>query len=112
MYEDDFDGEGGKMSRKLDCENCRNKSLIERDNGCPDIHNDRCLFFIDNDSIEIGDIVKINFNNSQTTLCSKATVLYKPQATGDSWQFKDCATNEIHYVSEECTITKIKNGKK
>ena len=57
--------------------------------------------------IEIEDVVAVNFNGAQYTLCSKAEVLHKPQATGDSWVFKDCDTGTIHYVSEGCTVTKL-----
>jgi len=57
--------------------------------------------------IEIDDIVKVNFNNSQFTLCRQAKVLSIPRATGDSWVFLDLDTGEIHYVSEGCTITLI-----
>ena len=56
--------------------------------------------------IQENDIVNINFNNAQYTLCSKAKVLHVPCATGDSWQFEDIETKKIHYVSEGCTITK------
>jgi len=59
------------------------------------------------DQIELGDIVKVNFNNAHFTLCAKAIVKRIPQATGDSWIFQDCKTDEIHYVSEGCTITLI-----
>lgn len=55
--------------------------------------------------IEAGDIVSVNFNNSQYTLCSKAKVLYIPCATGDSWHFQDVDSGQVHYVSEGCTIT-------
>jgi len=61
------------------------------------------------DTIEVGDKVIVNFNNAQFTLCKNAEVLYKPTATGDSWINKDLDTNEIHYISEGCTITKIIN---
>lgn len=56
------------------------------------------------DKIEVGDIVVVNFNNAQYTLCSRAIVLYVPVATGDSWIFKD-SIGKLHYVSEGCTIT-------
>lgn len=59
------------------------------------------------DFIKAGDFVHVDFNNAQITLCHKAEVLYVPTATGDSWVFKDCETNKIHYVSEGCTITLI-----
>lgn len=58
------------------------------------------------DQIKIGDIVHVDFNNAQFTLCSQAEVLALPFATGDSWVFKDMTSGDIHYVSEGCTITK------
>ena len=61
--------------------------------------------------IEIGDKVSINFNNAQLTLCHEAEVLYKPYATGDSWHFKNLRTDELHYVTEGCTITLIEKRK-
>jgi hypothetical protein len=60
--------------------------------------------------IAIGDIVKINFNNAQITLCERAKVQYIPCATGDSWIFVDCETEQTHYVSEGCTITLIEKN--
>lgn len=64
-----------------------------------------------NDSkIETRDTVRVNFNTGQYTLCNAATVLYMPTATGDSWIFKDCDNNEIHHVSEGCTVTLIKKS--
>ena len=57
--------------------------------------------------VEIDDIVRVNFNNSQFTLCKQARVLGLPQATGDSWRLFDLDTQELHYVSEGCTITLI-----
>jgi hypothetical protein len=68
------------------------------------------------DKIEVGDTVRVNFNNSQFTLCNEAIVLNKPCATGDSWIFEEQVRNQyskeligkkIHYVSEGCTITLI-----
>lgn len=55
--------------------------------------------------IKSGDTVIVNFNNSQFTLCKEAKVLHVPTATGDSWQFEDMQTGEIHFVSEGCTVT-------
>ena len=57
--------------------------------------------------IEIGDCVSVNFNGAQITLCHRATVEHIPCATGDSWIFKDNDTNQIHYVNEGCTVSKI-----
>lgn len=62
-------------------------------------------------TIEIYDTVRVNFNNSQFTLCSRATVLNVPMATGESWNFLDLDTNETHYVSEGCTVTLIEKNK-
>ena len=56
------------------------------------------------DRIEKGDIVMVNFNNSQYTLCSNAEVLNIPQAAGDSWIFRDLMVDRLYYVSEGCTI--------
>ena len=56
--------------------------------------------------IKIGDIVTVNFNNAQTTLCHSAEVILMPCTPEDSWVFKDLQTGDVHYVSEGCTITK------
>lgn len=56
--------------------------------------------------IKVGNIVTVNFNGAQITLCHEAEVLGIPFSTGDSWRFRDLRTNEIHYVSEGCTVTK------
>lgn len=60
--------------------------------------------------IETGDIVQVGFSNAEIILCKTAKVLYIPQATGDSWQFKNTDNGRIHYVSEGCTITLIEKG--
>lgn len=60
--------------------------------------------------IKVGDMVKVDFNNAQFTLCSKAIVLSIPCATGDSWIFEDVSNHQIHYVSEGCTITKLSDN--
>ena len=57
--------------------------------------------------IREGDIVAVNFNNAQATLCFRARVEYTPRASGDSWVFTDMDTGNIHYVSEGCTISKL-----
>ena len=59
-----------------------------------------------NDKIEEGDVVSVNFNNAQITLCASAIVLHRPCATGDSWEFKDNKDGTIYCVSEGCTIKK------
>ena len=61
-------------------------------------------------AIEKGDIVKVNFHGVKFTLCKKATVLYAPQQYEQNWVFEDLETNEIHEVSEGCTITLIKKS--
>ena len=63
------------------------------------------------DKFEIGDRVSVDFNNAQFTLCCEAEILRIPFATGDSWAFRNLLTNEIHYVSEGCTITSIPDKK-
>lgn len=60
------------------------------------------------DRITVGDEVRVSFNNAQMTLSYRATVLYTPAATGDSWIFKDIESGELYYVSEGCTLTKLK----
>lgn len=57
--------------------------------------------------IEVGDIVSVDFNGSQFTLCSKARVEHMPQATGDSWVFTNLHSGAVHHVSEGCTITRL-----
>ena len=61
-------------------------------------------------NINIGDHVRVKFNNAQVTLCHRAIVEYKPIATGDSWIFTDIITSQTHYVSEGCTITKLEKS--
>lgn len=58
------------------------------------------------ETIEIGDIVRVEFNNSQVTLCKAATVVSKPGQPGDWWIFHDDKTGFLHYISEGCTISK------
>jgi hypothetical protein len=60
--------------------------------------------------INVGDIVAVNFNGAQLTLCHEARVDYMPCATGDSWQFYDLRTKKLHWVSEGCTISLIRKG--
>jgi hypothetical protein len=62
--------------------------------------------------IEKGDIVHVNFNNAQFTLCSEARVESIPSCIGDSWIFYDLKTGELHYVGEPCTITLKSNHNK
>jgi hypothetical protein len=62
---------------------------------------------MNSNKIEEGDTVRVNFNSAQMTLCARAKVLHSPVATGDSWQFRDLDTGELHYVSEGCTITSL-----
>lgn len=60
--------------------------------------------------LEDGDIVNVDFNNSQHTLCSKAILLYRPSQGNDSWIFKDTKTKKLYYVSEGCTVSLIEKG--
>lgn len=59
--------------------------------------------------IKRGDIVRVNFNNCQFTLCQKARVENVPHATGESWMFYDLETKKTHYVTEGCTITLLES---
>lgn len=61
---------------------------------------------MENSILNVGDYVKVNFHNSQFTLCRCAKVIKIPCATGDCWVFQDCENGKVHYVSEGCTITK------
>ncbi len=69
----------------------------------------------DEDTINVGDTVRVDFNGAQTTLFHMGEVLYKPGAVGESWVFKYHSvdrvqkgpTKHIYYVSEGCTVTKI-----
>lgn len=57
--------------------------------------------------IRIGNIVQVDFNNAQFTLCDRAEVLHIPQDVGDSWHFRNCVTGQIFYISEGCTLSKL-----
>ena len=57
-------------------------------------------------SLKLGDIVAVNFNNAQITLCYEAELISYPCTTGGSWIFKDLHTGFLHYVSEGCTVSK------
>ena len=54
-----------------------------------------------------GEVVSVDFNNAQFTLCSKAEVIRRPCAEGDCWEFRDIKTGDHHCVSEGCTITRL-----
>jgi len=60
----------------------------------------------DQNHIEKGDIVHVDFNGSQITLCHEATVIYVPCQQGDPWIFRDNKAGFLHYVSEGCTVSK------
>jgi hypothetical protein len=60
--------------------------------------------------VKEGDKVRVKFNGAQITLCHVAEVLHVPQATGDSWVFRDYHTQKQHYVSEGCTITVLERA--
>ena len=65
------------------------------------------------DSIQVGDIVRVDFNNAKTTLCFNATVLGYPYGVGDSWAFKsneEANKGTVFFVSEGCTITRLEKG--
>jgi hypothetical protein len=56
--------------------------------------------------IEPGDIVSVNFNASQMTLCSQAEVIYTPGEPGESWVFNDLNSGELIYCSEPITVAR------
>lgn len=60
------------------------------------------------EKLEINDIVHVDINNAQMTLCHKARLLRIPAATGDSWIFRNMQTGQLHYVSEGCTVSSLK----
>lgn len=76
-----------------------------RTNWCLRFHN-QTTTMTEQDRIKEGDVVTVNFNNIQMTLCRAAIVVACPMAAGDSWIFRDNETGYIHYVSEGCTISK------
>ncbi len=61
-------------------------------------------------SIEIknGDLVSVHYHGAQMTLTPKAKVIHMLCNPGDSWVFEDIDTKTVYYVSEGCTITKLK----
>ena len=58
------------------------------------------------DTIQEGDIVQVDFNNAQITLCRDAVVIHVPVATGDSWVFEARDTGYTYHVSEGCTVSR------
>jgi len=60
------------------------------------------------DTIHIGDLVRVDFNASKIILTSKAEVLYYPCSPHDTWILKDLDNdNKIIYLNERCTITRL-----
>lgn len=73
------------------------------------------------EKLEVGDIVRVEFNNANHTLCKEAMILHIPSATGESWIFReierfrkrdsnDIIGYKLHYVSEGCTVTLIQKN--
>jgi len=60
---------------------------------------------MNSDKIEVGDTVAVSFHSPLYIFCEKATVLYVPQTTGDSWIIKT-ESGAVSYISEGCTVTK------
>lgn len=60
------------------------------------------------DLIVCYDVVSVNFYGSCVALCNEAVVLSKPDCPGDHWIFKDNKTGIVHYVSEPCTVSLVK----
>lgn len=61
-------------------------------------------------SIVEGDTVSVSFHGSQYTHVVRGIVVHVPVATGDSWIIEEDLPHEnnLHYISEGCTITKTK----
>lgn len=60
-----------------------------------------------NHSIDVGDLVAVSIHAGDVVISPSAIVEYMPVATGDSWIFRDTKTNQIHYISEGCTVSKL-----
>jgi hypothetical protein len=61
------------------------------------------------DSIQRGDLVRVDFHASKYTLTSKAEVIYCPCSDGDHFILKDLDNDDkIIYLNERCTITRLK----
>lgn len=60
--------------------------------------------------IKVGDVVIVNFNQAQSTLCFNGKVLSMPMNSGEPWIIEDLDNGHLHYISEHCTITKIKSS--
>ena len=56
--------------------------------------------------IEEGDIVQVDFNGAQITLCRTAEVIHKPNIIGVAWVFKAVDTGFTYHVTEGCTISR------
>ncbi len=63
------------------------------------------------DRIEIGDIVRVDIHGGHCTIAHAAEVKYMPCHPGDGWTFRNVHTQEIHYVSEGCTVTLKEKGR-
>lgn len=59
-------------------------------------------------TVNVGDLVRVNFNNVPSTLCRKGYILVEPDADG-FFVVYDESTDEIHHVYEKCTITVLNN---
>lgn len=55
--------------------------------------------------VENGDIVRVNMNQAQITLLSRARVCYTPCSDADYWHFEDLNTGEVVNTNERITIT-------
>lgn len=61
-------------------------------------------------TMRVGDTVRVDFYGAQTTLAHRAELVGMPRATGDSWIFLDLSTAALHYVSEGCTVTLLQRN--
>jgi hypothetical protein len=67
---------------------------------------------MDENRIQVGDLVQVNINSAQITLAGRAAVVHMPQATGDSWVFRNSDTGELIYCSEGCTVHLLSKGER
>jgi hypothetical protein len=62
--------------------------------------------------LSVNDIVSVNFHAAQITLCHRAKILFLRANLEDSWVLECLDTGSLYYVSEPCTLTRLKLGSK
>lgn len=53
-----------------------------------------------------GDIVRVDFNNSQFSLINKGKILNR---FVNGWEIEDLITGDIHCITEGCTVSKLES---